>query len=159
MPPADADRETFTPHRLWFVSRQDAKGRDETQIEFPLDGIQGLILTHVHLDHIGRVPYLINAGYNGPIYCTPPTAKLLPLMLEDALRLGVTRNKRLIARFLQELKRLVRPMAYGKWHKLDGGTEFRFLQAGHVLGRLMWKLSTATSALCLAVTWVPGTHR
>ncbi len=113
---------------------QDAKGRDETQIEFPLDGIQGLILTHVHLDHIGRVPYLIAAGYNGPIYCTPPTVKLLPLMLEDALRLGVTRNKRLIARFLQELKRLVRPMAYNKWHKLDGGTEIRFLPAGHVLG-------------------------
>ena len=113
---------------------QDAKGRDETRIEFPLTGIQGLILTHVHLDHIGRVPYLIEAGYNGPIYCTPPTAKLLPLMLEDALRLGVTRNKRLIARFLQELKRLVRPMAYGKWHKIDGGTEFRLIQAGHVLG-------------------------
>ncbi len=113
---------------------QDAKGRDETHIEFPLDGIQGLILTHVHLDHIGRVPYLIEAGYNGPIYCTPPTAKLLPLMLEDALRLGVTRNKRLIARFLQELRRLVRPMAYGKWHKLDGGTDFRFFPAGHVLG-------------------------
>lgn len=113
---------------------QDAKGRDETHIEFSLEGIQALILTHVHLDHIGRVPYLIEAGYNGPIYCTPPTAKLLPLMLEDALRLGVTRNKRLIARFLQELRRLVRPMPYAKWHKLDGGTEFRFIQAGHVLG-------------------------
>ncbi|MCC6507790.1 MAG: MBL fold metallo-hydrolase [Pirellulaceae bacterium] len=113
---------------------QDAKGRDETQIEFPIEGLQGVILTHVHLDHIGRLPYLIAAGYNGPVYCTPPTAKLLPLMLEDALRLGVTRNKRLIARFLQELKRLVRPMPYGKWHKLDGGTEMRFWPAGHVLG-------------------------
>lgn len=113
---------------------QDAKNRDDTRIDFPLEGIQGLILTHVHLDHIGRVPYLIEAGYNGPIYCTPPTAKLLPLMLEDALRLGVTRNKRVIARFLQELKRLVRPMAYYKHHKLDGGATMRLVPAGHVLG-------------------------
>lgn len=113
---------------------QDAKGHDETKIEFPIEGIQGLVLTHVHLDHIGRVPYLIEAGFNGPIYCTPPTAKLLPLMLEDALRVGVTRNKRVIARFLQELQRLIRPLGYNKWHKLDGGTTLRFVPAGHVLG-------------------------
>lgn len=113
---------------------QDARNRDETQIEFSIEGIQGLILTHVHLDHIGRVPYLLEAGYNGPIYCTPPTAKLLPLMLEDALRLGVTRNKRLIARFLQEVKQHLRPLGYSKWHKLDGGVNMRFSPAGHVLG-------------------------
>ena len=55
-------------------------------------------------------------------------------MLEDALRLGVTRNKRVIARFLQELKRLVRPVAYYKRHKLDGGATMRLVPAGHVLG-------------------------
>ncbi len=112
----------------------DARGRDEEQIDFPLDGIQGLILTHVHIDHIGRVPYLMGAGFRGPIYCTPPTAKLLPLMLEDAMRIGVTRNKKLIERFLHELRRHVRPLAYGKWHKLDGGVQIRFSPAGHILG-------------------------
>ena len=71
----------------------DAKDRDQEQIEFPLEGIQGLIVTHVHLDHVGRIPYLIAAGFRGPIYCSPPTAKLLPVILEDALRVGVTRNK------------------------------------------------------------------
>lgn len=113
---------------------QDARDRDESVIEFPIDGIQGLVLTHVHLDHIGRVPYLLAAGFKGPIYCTAPTAKLLPLMLEDALRLGVTRNKRLIARFLQDLKHHLRPMGFNKWHKLDGGISLRFSPAGHVLG-------------------------
>ena len=113
----------------------DARGREETLIEFPIDGIQGLVLTHVHLDHIGRVPYLLAAGYKGPIYCTPPTAKLLPLMLEDALRVGgVMRNKRLIARVLQDIKQHLRPLGYNKWHKFDGGTSLRFRPAGHVLG-------------------------
>lgn len=112
----------------------DAKDRDQEKIEFPLDGVQGLIVTHVHLDHVGRIPYLIAAGFNGPIYCSPPTAKLLPLMLEDAIRVGVTRNKRLIERFLSDLRRHIRPMPYYKWHKLDGGIEMRLSPAGHVLG-------------------------
>ena len=112
----------------------DAKGRDEEKIDFPLDGIQGLVVTHVHLDHVGRIPFLIAAGFNGPIYCSPPTAKLLPLMLEDAMRVGVTRNKRLIQRFLQDLRRHIRPMSYNKWHKLDGGITMRLTPAGHVLG-------------------------
>lgn len=113
---------------------KDAIGRDEAKIEFSLDGIEALVLTHVHLDHIGRIPYLIAAGFKGPIYCSPPTAKLLPLMLEDALRVGVTRNQRLIERFLHDLRRHVRPMSYGDWHHLDCGIELRLTPAGHVLG-------------------------
>ncbi|MEO8269278.1 MAG: MBL fold metallo-hydrolase [Aureliella sp.] len=112
----------------------DAKDRDQEKFEFPLEGVSGLIVTHVHLDHVGRIPYLIAAGFNGPIYCTPPTAKLLPLMLEDAVRVGVTRNKRLIERFLSDLRKHIRPLAFAKWHKLDGGVEVRLMPAGHVLG-------------------------
>ena len=112
----------------------DAKGREQEKIEFPLAGVSSLIITHVHLDHVGRIPYLIAAGFNGPIYCSPPTAKLLPLMLEDAMRVGVTRNKRLIERFLSDLRKHVQPLAFAKWHKLDGGVEVRLMPAGHVLG-------------------------
>jgi metallo-beta-lactamase family protein len=121
----------------------DAKDRDQEKIEFPLDGIQGLIVTHVHLDHVGRIPYLIAAGFNGPIYCTPPTAKLLPLMMEDSLRVGVTRNKRLIERFLQDLRKHIRPMSYDKWHKLDGGLEMRLTHAGHILGSAIVEIDHA----------------
>ncbi|MEZ6137463.1 MAG: MBL fold metallo-hydrolase [Pirellulaceae bacterium] len=112
----------------------DAKDRDQEKIEFSLEGIQGLIVTHVHLDHVGRIPHLIAAGFNKPIYCSPPTAKLLPLMLEDAMRVGVTRNKRLIERFLSDLRGHMRPLKYNKWHSLDGGIELRLSPAGHVLG-------------------------
>ena len=129
---------------------QDARGRDGMEIDFPLDDVQALILTHVHIDHIGRIPYLLEAGFNKPIYCTKPTAKLLPIMLEDAMRLGITRNRRVIKEFLDDLRRLVRPIPYGKWtslqtgkshgelHSTSEGThpdlEFRFQPAGHILG-------------------------
>jgi len=113
---------------------EDAKGRDETQIDFPLAGIKSLILTHIHIDHVGRLPHLMAAGFDGPIYCTPPTAKLLPLTIEDAMRVGVTRNKKLIERFLQEIRRNLRPLEYGRWHKIEGGVQIRLQPAGHILG-------------------------
>lgn len=91
-------------------------------------------MTHIHIDHVGRVPDLIAAGFKKPIYCSVPTAKLLPIVLEDALRIGVTRNKRLIERFLDSVQRLVRPLRYHKWHDLDGGAKLRLTPAGHVLG-------------------------
>lgn len=117
-----------------YFQGSEAKGRDQEQIDFPVDGISGLIVTHVHLDHVGRIPYLIAAGFKGPIYCSPPSAKLLPLMLEDAMRVGVTRNKRLIERFLGDLRKHIRPLAYAKWHKIDGGIQLRLMPAGHILG-------------------------
>ncbi len=113
---------------------RDAKLHPDPEIDFSLDGVQALIVTHVHIDHIGRIPYLLEAGFRGPIYCTKPTAQLMPLMLEDAIRLGITKRKDVIQDFLKGLKQLVRPIAYGKWEKIDGGSQIRFQPAGHVLG-------------------------
>ena len=45
--------------------------------------VDAIVLSHAHLDHIGR---LVAGGFSGPVYATPPTLKLLPLMLEDALK-------------------------------------------------------------------------
>ena len=91
-------------------------------------------MTHVHIDHIGRIPYLLAAGFRGPIYCSKPTAKLIPLMLEDAIKLGMTEKKHVIEDIIKSIKSLLRPVGYQKWEKLDGGTQIRFQQAGHVLG-------------------------
>ncbi|MDG2393427.1 MAG: MBL fold metallo-hydrolase, partial [Thalassotalea sp.] len=49
-------------------------------INFPLDNIIALLVTHCHIDHVGRIPYLLAAGFRGPIYCSSATAKLLPLV-------------------------------------------------------------------------------
>ncbi len=112
----------------------DARGHDEMDIDFPLDGIQSLVVTHVHIDHIGRIPQLLEAGFRGPIYCSRPTAHLMPIMLEDAIQLSITRNKRVIKEFLSDLKQRLRPLPYGHWEKLDGGVGIRLTPAGHVLG-------------------------
>ena len=52
-----------------------AAGRPE--IGFPIDRIRALVVTHVHIDHVGRIPYLLAAGFKGPIICSEASAQLL----------------------------------------------------------------------------------
>jgi metallo-beta-lactamase family protein len=59
-------------------------GRDEP---FPIapGSIDGVFLTHAHLDHVGRLPQLVTAGYRGPVWTTRGTRQLLPEMLRMAV--------------------------------------------------------------------------
>jgi len=107
-------------------------------IEFPVDHVRALIVTHVHIDHVGRIPYLLAAGFSGPIYCSQPSALLLPVVLEDALKIGVTRNRSLILRVMRKLKQMIRPVPYAEWCSIDVTGEtplaIQFRRAGHILG-------------------------
>ena len=46
-----------------------------------------VVITHAHLDHIGRLPFLTKRGYRGPIFGTGPTFDLGRVIMRDALRL------------------------------------------------------------------------
>ena len=118
----------------------EAKKRPNPEIEFPLVGIESLLLTHVHIDHVGRLPYLLAAGFDKPIYCSRPTAELLPLVMEDALRIGFTRSRRLIEKFLGRIDGLLRPLPYHDWHSIHGGARIRLRAAGHVLGSTIFEV-------------------
>ncbi|MCP5301268.1 MAG: MBL fold metallo-hydrolase [Chromatiaceae bacterium] len=135
-----ADDAVLIDCGLFQGAETSGKGANahELAIEFPIDHVRALIVTHVHIDHVGRIPYLLAAGFGGPIYCTPPSAKLLPVVLEDALKIGVTRNKALIRKVMAKLERMIRPLPFGQWQTIEtrGDTPLaiRFQRAGHILG-------------------------
>ncbi|EAT13129.1 MBL fold metallo-hydrolase [Bermanella marisrubri] len=103
-------------------------------IPFPIDHIAALVVTHVHIDHVGRIPYLIAKGFDAPIYCTVASAHLLPLVLEDALKVGFTRNQALIDMFLSKIKQQIRPLAYNQIQHIDESLSIKLSPAGHILG-------------------------
>ena len=121
----------------------DAKRKPDLEIEFPLDGIEALLLTHVHIDHVGRLPYLMAAGFKGPIYCTQPTSKMLPLTIEDALKIGFTRNERMIQAFQDTVADRLRPLSYGHWHEILPDVKIRLTPAGHILGSCFIEIDAA----------------
>lgn len=114
---------------------REANGRSNA-IDFPVENIAGLVITHVHLDHIGRIPWLLAAGFDGPIYCSEPSATLLPLMLEDAFKLMVTRDQTKVERYLALVAQRTVALPYGQWNALPDqpGCRLRLQRAGHVLG-------------------------
>ena len=106
-------------------------------IDFDISRIQAVVLTHVHIDHVGRLPWLFAAGYDGPVYCSEPSARLLPIVLEDAFRLGISRQPEQVDAFLRLLHQRVVPVPYEAWTGVLLGDEKAFIQllpAGHILG-------------------------
>lgn len=110
--------------------------RPLNEFSFPIDTIDALIVTHCHIDHVGRIPWLIAAGFKGPIYCTEPTAQLLPLVLEDALGIHIPNDQTLVEQAIARIQRQIHAIPYNQWQALppNGGLQLRFQNAGHILG-------------------------
>ncbi|MEK0363752.1 MBL fold metallo-hydrolase [Pseudomonas sp. CBC3] len=113
-------------------------GTDRLSIEFPLDTIKALVATHVHIDHVGRIPYLLAAGFEGPILCSEPSAKLLPIVLEDAFKLGFSRDQAQIEKYIRLVEQRIIALPYQQWFTLTDTDELlariRLQRAGHILG-------------------------
>ena len=125
---------------LFQGAETSGSGADATtlKIDFPIEHIQALVVSHVHIDHVGRIPYLLAAGFRGPIICTEPSARLLPLVLEDAMKMGVTRDRRQLQRFVDLIAGRIVALPYGRWQQAvaaaGGSIAIRFQPAGHILG-------------------------
>lgn len=119
------------------VSRNGAREHNQA-IDFPLEGVRALIITHVHADHVGRIPYLLAAGFKGPILCSIPSAKLLPIVLEDAFKLTFSRDQRQVERYIDEVQRRVVALPYDHWFTLQRSAgllaRVRLQRAAHMLG-------------------------
>jgi len=111
-------------------------------------GLDGVVLTHAHIDHSGYLPALARDGFEGPVWCTAPTADLCEILLPDAghiqeedaryaNRKQFSRHHPALPLYTEEdaramLPQLV-PVAWDTPREV-GDLRFRLLPAGHILG-------------------------
>jgi metallo-beta-lactamase family protein len=145
---------------------QGEDSKKDLAIEFNINNVTALIVTHCHIDHVGRIPYLLAAGFKGPIFTTVASASLLPLVIEDALKVGVTRDKKIINACLNLLARRIVAIDFKTWFSLPllnkeaQSARARFQRAGHILGSAYVEIDiTNNKNIGNTVTHNKGTHR
>ena len=74
----------FTVDCGMFQGNSNIESRNLDTEQYRPTELDFVLLTHAHIDHSGLLPRIVAEGFKGPIYCTPPTAALAGIMLEDS---------------------------------------------------------------------------
>lgn len=130
---------------LFQGHRAESRKKNEV-LPLPVDTIDAIVLSHAHIDHAGRLPFLVRAGYTGPIHATAATRDLCALMLADSARIQVKDAEFLEKRqqahaeplydpddAAQVLKQMI-GLPYDRWFDVVPGVRAMFVDAGHILG-------------------------
>ncbi len=106
------------------------------EMRMALDQLDAVIVTHAHLDHSGFVPYLFAYGYDGPVYCTPPTRDLMVLLQQDSINVLNSEGKKSPygERDVKNQLNHVITRDYGEVTDVTPDIRFTFHNAGHILG-------------------------
>ncbi len=132
-----------------FQGEKALRQRNWADPEFEPASVGWLVLTHTHLDHIGRMPRLVKQGFRGRILCTPPTRELAEILLEDAAHLQqedadyfnrkrLTKHEPALPLFddadVEACLRLFETVPLGERRELSRDVAFSYRDAGHLLG-------------------------
>ncbi|MGH7175366.1 MAG: MBL fold metallo-hydrolase [Minisyncoccia bacterium] len=124
---------------------------------FPYEpkSVDALIVTHAHLDHVGRIPKLVKEGFAGKIYSTPPTRDLAELILRDSANILAADARRRNLPLLYEGKDIEATFArwqgveYHEETEIKGGTSFYLRNTGHILGSASVRVRDGRTAVAL----------
>jgi len=101
-----------------------------------INDLDAVVLTHAHMDHIGFVPYLFKFGYEGPVYCTPPTRDFAALLLYDYIKL-VQRGGGSPLYDEKDIKKMLTHIITRDYREVTNVTDeikLTYHNAGHILG-------------------------
>jgi hypothetical protein len=104
--------------------------------QFNLEKLDAVIISHAHMDHCGMTPFLYKYGFDGPVYCSEPTASLMTLLQLDYLDVA-TREGIYPPYDQKDVKELVMhtiPLKYGVVTDVAPDMKLTLHNAGHILG-------------------------
>src|SRR5471032_1403745 len=70
-----------------FQGTEGAGGLNHSPLGASSTQLDAVVLTHAHLDHVGRLPFLAQTGFSGPIFATPATIEMTGLILRDSAKI------------------------------------------------------------------------
>lgn len=122
---------------------------DANRSPFPYDPkeIDVLLITHSHVDHVGRIGLLVKQGFRGTIYSTPETRRLAEVMMEDCQHVLANSAQREGVLPLYDEKDVAaafplwKTIPYHEQHDLSNGFSAYLKDAGHVLGSSIYEIS------------------
>ena len=131
-----------------FQGRRSEVHALNLQLPFDARRIDGVVLSHAHIDHSGRLPLLVKQGFHGPVYATPATRDLSAVMLADAAhiqekdyeylqrrgRVGVESEPLYSMRDAIAVQNLMIGVPYRRVFHVRKHLALDFLEAGHILG-------------------------
>jgi metallo-beta-lactamase family protein len=132
-----------------FQGPREVRSRNWETFPIRPDSLSSVILTHAHLDHCGYLPALVREGFTGPVYCSPNTAELVPIILRDSAKLqeedtawarkkGFSRHAEPRALYdatdAERAIELLTPVEFGVDFAPIPSIRARLAPAGHILG-------------------------
>ena len=104
--------------------------------EFDISGLDAIIVSHAHIDHIGFIPALYELGYDGPLYMTTPTLDLFVLLLTDFIDVMQKNavNPIFTSRGVKEAVKRTITLDYNEVTDITNDIRLTFQNAGHILG-------------------------
>jgi len=119
-----------------FQGNPELESLNYQPLNFDPREIHSVFITHAHLDHIGRLPILINQGFSGRIYMTKATSEIAEVVLMDASKI-MQKDKVKPILYTEDtifdLLKMTDIVDYGEEINL-GNTKAVFRDAGHILG-------------------------
>jgi metallo-beta-lactamase family protein len=116
---------------------------------FKPERVDCLILSHAHIDHSGRVPKLVKAGFKGPIYATHATRSLCAILLLDSAfiqekdaeyynkkhgKYGKSKKPLYVRADVKPAMERFIGLPYDRWERITDDVELLYRDAGHILG-------------------------
>ena len=89
------------------------------------------------------VPVLYKYGYDGPVYCTPPTRDMMTLLQMDYLKVAAADAKKVpySAENIRDVIKHCIPIDYGDTTDITPDVRLTFHNAGHILGSAICSFS------------------
>lgn len=125
--------------------RKEAREKNAT-FPIPATSVDAVLVSHAHIDHIGRLPLLAKEGFAGTIWATAATRDLAAVMLTDSAyiqesdaRFLAKRQKEAVPplytqRDAARVAELMTGVPYNKTFDVVPGVRATFVEAGHILG-------------------------